>query len=201
VEKRVEKVFKPKPGDVVIDIGAFLGRYTLLASKAVKNSGLVIAVEPNPLALKVLIKNIRVNGLHNIKVIRSACWSQNNILLSFDIISSYLPYGTASLVKVLSRDRINVKTSTLDSLMSHLGLRKVDWIKIDVEGAEYEVLKGAIKTLTLNRDIKVIVEVHEKNLKNPLCSFLRNLGFNIKWLDPYHLIAYRAYVQDSLTSE
>jgi FkbM family methyltransferase len=55
--------------------------------------------------------------------------------------------------------------------MSHLGLRKVDWIKIDVEGAEYEVLKGAIKTLTLNRDIKVIVEVHEKNLKNPLCSF------------------------------
>ena len=68
VEKRVERVFKPKPGDVVIDVGAFLGRYTLLASKAVKDSGLVIAVEPNPLALKVLIKNIRMNRLHkNIK--------------------------------------------------------------------------------------------------------------------------------------
>jgi hypothetical protein len=85
--------------------------------------------------------------------------------------------------------------------VSNLGLKKVDWIKIDVEGAEYEVLKGAIRTLTLNGDIKVIVEVHEENLKNPLCSLLRNLGFNIKWLDPYHLIAYRAYVQGFLTSE
>ena len=89
-------------------------------------------------------------------------------------------------------DSIKVKTETLDRLVDNLKLKKVDWIKIDVEGAEYNVLKGAKQTISLNKErIKLIIELHgEKN--SILVKKMLSEDFQLfyEMLDNNHVFAY-----------
>jgi len=139
-----------KPGMTFVDIGAHLGEYCLLASSLVKNEGKVFAFEPNPEIIPFLSKNIQRNSLKNIIVSEKAVASQEG-QVSFQI------HKEASMSAIINPDEekvtnhkiqttITVSTICLDKFFSR-PTEKIDIIKMDVEGVEVEVLKGAFNLL------------------------------------------------------
>jgi hypothetical protein len=79
---------------------------------------------------------------------------------------------------------VSVSALKLDSIVQHVGIQahEINWIKIDVEGAEYEVLQGAQNILSNSKDISVLIEIHNlqnTNLYNPIIDMLREYRFSI----------------------
>lgn len=149
---------KLKQGDVFIDVGANIGKYTILAAKIVKEKGRVIAIEPEPCNYEVLIKNISINKLRNVTAINCAAWDDD---CKIKLYIGHDSEGHSG--KITGHKWIFVKARKLDSLIDKLRLDKVDMIKIDVEGAEVEVLRGLEQTLNNYRP-KLVIEVFIKNL-------------------------------------
>jgi hypothetical protein len=89
---------------------------------------------------------------------------------------------------------IEVSANTLDYLLNLKGITDVNWVKIDVEGAEFEVLKGANNILSNSKDIALLIEVHGKNTYEPIIDSLRSYNFKIDFEKTYengekHIIA------------
>ena len=160
-----------KNGDIFIDVGANIGYYSILVGKIVGENGQVIAVEPIPSTAKVLNYNIKINKLKNVKVFQKAAWNNNQI------ITMHIPkgfFGMASVHKLpRATDLIVVKGVHLDTILE---VPKVDLLKIDAEGSEYQVLKGARKTLRKTRFL--ILEASFK--KEEIIHFLREEQFKIR---------------------
>jgi len=149
--------FIPEEGDTCLDIGATTGECGL--SWHLKNtSGTIICCEPHPNTFKRLQKNIAFNNCSNIEALPIAISSRNDTIEIF-----YDPYFSMAVAdsKTKKSKRI-VEAQTLDSLMEERQLQMIDICKIDVEGYEVEVLKGATEAL---RKIKrLIIECHSEVL-------------------------------------
>jgi FkbM family methyltransferase len=146
------------PGQVFLDIGANAGYFSLLASHCVGESGMVLAVEPNPAIVKQLRQNTERNGLINIAIAEAAC-SDSTEVRNLYVASAYNT-GLSSL----SRDNlawtksVKVTCTTVDLLAEKYGLHRVDLVKIDVEGAELQVLRGMTTVLKRLRP-RIIIEL------------------------------------------
>jgi FkbM family methyltransferase len=134
-----------KPGMVVVDVGANIGYFSLLASALVGPQGRVHAFEPDPLNCSLLRKSIRLNGVTNIELVQSAL-SDDDTPVSLFIDSQnkgdhriWEPTGEA-------RKRIDVSSTTLDDYLGQTQTRP-SFIKIDVQGAEGKVMGGMKNTL------------------------------------------------------
>ncbi len=177
LEPQTRTWFQVKPGDIVADVGAHIGSYTLMAAKyALK----VIAVEPEPSNFSMLRSNIRLNGFSNVVALRLSL-SRNRGRMRF-YLANEGDTATSSLEQdwktrpgiAKSRKVLEVESETLDGLSDSLDLQLIDWLKIDVEGHEVAVLQGASKTLRRTR--RIIMEVSDGNEK--ICeSLLRDAGF------------------------
>lgn len=173
-EKYVWKYFKPATGDVFIDVGAHVGKYTLQVARIVGNNGLVIALEPHPGNYHALLKGIRLNGFKNIVALNVAAWDRDCKLKLF-IHDAAVHHST----KIdLGLGYVEVKARAIDQVIEELGVKQVDWIKIDVEDAEMEVLKGLKKTLVKYAP-RLIIEVQWKNLKEVL-KLMENYHYVVK---------------------
>ena len=141
-------------GMTVIDIGAHQGRYAIRFSQKVGATGLVVAVEPNERNQAVLAQNLELNGIRNVKSVQAACWSRREAL-------EFLPGITLDLSRVgESRGRKHDTVGLpLDELAESLSLQRVDVLKIDVEGAELEVLEGGKPILEKFRP-RIFLEFH-----------------------------------------
>jgi FkbM family methyltransferase len=160
--------FLPKDGDTVVDIGAHIGLYTIISSKRVGFNGKVIAIEAHPENFEILNRNIQLNQLTNVIALNYAAYSEEERL------KLYLPSGESGFTKYntimpkfAKRDEkfVEVTANTLDKLLQSNGIKTngisaVSWIKIDVEGAEFEVLKGAHNVLSDSKDIAILIELH-----------------------------------------
>jgi FkbM family methyltransferase len=145
-------------GNVFIDVGAHIGKYTVKAARDVGTRGKVISVEPFPSNFAVLKENISLNNLKNVELVNAAGWNCSKQLRFFIGASSahgglYFDYDLNS---------IWVKAEKIDRIIADAKLSRVDWIKIDVEGAEYEVLQGLEETLDRFKP-RLLVEVWQKN--------------------------------------
>ena len=179
-EEQILKYFTPTEGDVVIDVGPAFGLYTILASKKVGPLGKVIAIEPQPEILKLLKSNINVNKLDNVTTLNYAAYSKETKL---KLYSNYTIISERA--KKVKGDYIEVNCNTLDNLIFQLEkIKQVNWIKIDVEGAELEVLKGAHIILSNNKDIALLIEIHKnsegKNLYKEIIELLHSYNFKIE---------------------
>ena len=189
-EDEIIEHFTPKQGDIVVDIGAHIGRYTIIASKRVATNGKVVAIEASPSNFKILNRNIRLNQLTNIISLNHVVYSKETK------IKLYLPgeesgntiYNTVISDRARNEDKfVEVNANTLDYLLQSKGIKQeqINWIKIDVEGAEFEVLKGAANILSNSKDIALLIEIHNlrdsTNLYRPIVEFLNLYNFKIEF--------------------
>ena len=155
-------------GATFVDIGAHIGYYTLKAAVVVGPQGRIIAVEPNPDTLPKLRDNIRASRATMVTVAPVACSDAEATLEFFSAPRSNT--GESSLSRTNASQEGTVKASyhvrarPLDDIIAESGVSRVDAIKIDVEGAEFLVLKGAQKTLDRYHPM-VLVEVIEPQLQ------------------------------------
>jgi FkbM family methyltransferase len=164
--------FLPQAGQIVLDIGANIGKYTLRAAKAVGHTGRVIAVEPNPDTYQTLLRNIRVNTLDNVVALNVAAWNKECRLKLYRAEQA----GLYSVKRNSHQGFDTVRARRMTDVLQTLGFDHADWVKIDVEGAEREVLEGMKEILPLCSNI--IVEVNSVNiewLKNVMRKFQRDL--------------------------
>lgn len=162
-EKNVWQLFinECKKGRTILDVGAHIGRYTLLASSRVGISGKVIACEPYPENFFILLKNLQLNKCKNVTAIEVALSLEDG----FVRISAGTDSGLHSTVvhkNFGDAHDLNVRSRTMDSLLKELSVEKVDLCKIDVEGAELLVLKGAESSLKDKKILRFICEIHER---------------------------------------
>lgn len=180
-EQEMREYLKPKRGEVFIDVGAHIGKYALQVARIVGHEGLVVAVEPNSENYQALTKAVQLNSFKNVVLLNMAAWSQNCKLKVF--------FGDSSGHHTANKDtgfgHFEVEAKTLDSMIHHLKIKHVDWIKIDVESAEFEVLKGLTRTLAEMRP-KIIVETFLKNLKD-VENLLKKYNYKITRLQGLNL--------------
>jgi FkbM family methyltransferase len=136
------------PDGVFVDVGANLGYFTVLASRRL-TAGRVIAVEPSPTNLACLDQNLRVNGATNVTVVAQPLWSVAGKRLELRVVDRF-NLGANSVVGLGPVDAI-VESTTLDRVICANELDRIDVLKVDVEGAELEVLRGAERCL---RDVR-----------------------------------------------
>lgn len=145
-----------KPGDIIFDIGANVGSHTLPIAKSVGSSGKVYAFEPVPWALNKLHKNISLNAFNNIIVEPIALSDTPNDNAEFSLRASF---KTTSQIPVNADGNLNenwwnacekvkVRVETIDNFVKENNIKKINLIKLDVDGFEAKVIKGATIVLT-----------------------------------------------------
>jgi|694.fasta_scaffold22230_9 FkbM family methyltransferase len=156
-----------KPGDIFFDVGANGGLYTIIAAKLVGENGHVYSFEPGERELKLLHHNIAINNLTNVTVIESAVSNikgKTNFAISVDGAMNSLLKTNHPLQKIQEWQKIEV--TTLDDVVDELSVKKVNFLKIDVEGAEKQVLDGAKILLESQKEIVILFEASDSTALN-----------------------------------
>jgi FkbM family methyltransferase len=183
-EEDIIEHFTPKEGDIVVDIGAHMGRYTIISSKRVGANGKVVAIEAHPGNFEMLKSNIKLNQLTNVIPLNYAAYSKEtkiNLYLP-EVESGYTIYNTIMSNRARTEDKfVEVSANTLDYLLQLNEITDVNWVKIDVEGAEFEVLKGASNVLSKSKDIALLIEVHGLDNHRPILEFVSSYNFKIEF--------------------
>ena len=167
-------IFAPQKDDVVIDVGAHLGGYAVRASKIVGLNGKVIAIEANPARCKLLSNTVQLNSLTNIDVFNLAASSNEGMLTLYDSGLTGSPLKKAAESFFVNFDTYDIPSTSIDSIVADSELSKIDWIKIDVDGGEKEVIMGMTKTLSISKNL--VIEVIGVNLDFVLNTLSSN-GF------------------------
>jgi len=169
-----------KLGDIFVDVGANVGYYSILAPKLVGTNGKVFAIEPIPQTSQVLKFNIKLNKLENVIVIDEAGWH------TYAKLKLKIPMGEFGLASSFRNGELEVDVDAipLNEVLAHTGLSQIKLIKIDVEGAEYEVLRGLTETLKHTKF--VVLELSRK--ADACLKMLQAYGFEcrkMKFTDYY----------------
>lgn len=168
---------KPKKGDVFIDIGAGIGGTTIPPAGQVGKEGLVIAIEPNPQPLTWLRGNVAINKLENVKIVQKAVWNRKTVL-KMDVAYPSIPMIPREKNRKEGK-KAEVQADTLDNILSNFDVDRIDFLKMDIEGAEIEALAGAEKTLQITEKAAIAAyHIRDGNRTAPsVANFLRNHGF------------------------
>ena len=151
-----------KKGMTVLDIGAHHGFYTVLASKKIGNSGIVIAFEPSPREQQRLQLHLKINHCTNVKVEPLALSSQNGKASLFLVEGRGTAFNSLRPPAISTpTQRISVSTMPLDNYIEKEGIRRVDFIKMDTEGAELEILRGAAGLFNRNSRPIIMIEISD----------------------------------------
>jgi FkbM family methyltransferase len=179
-----------KPGDVVVDIGANIGYYTLIAAKLTGKDGKVYSFEPEPNNYELLVRNIKVNRYNNVTPVQKALSDKKGELkLHLDKLN----LGSHSFIEIDDPKRkggeVTVDTITLDEFFKEEGKdRGIDFIKMDAEGAEGLVVEGA-KYILQKYAPKIIMEFWTAALRKigtepiKLLEDFQGYGYGIKLIE------------------
>ncbi len=168
-----------KNGHVFIDVGANIGLVSLLAGKLVGENGKVFSFEPQPEVYNDLQENIKINSLNNILPFNIGLGNENKQMTLFSNLS--VNRGASSLIQPSDPSgEFKVVINRLDDFLEKHQIKRVDFVKIDVEGFELEVLKGMNRLLNTENPPVLIVEFSlERNVaKNDLDLIHFVLSFN-----------------------
>ena len=178
--------------DIVIDIGANIGYFTLIMAKCIRENGKVFSFEPEPKNFELLKKNVEINNYSNVILEKKAIGDKTGMakLYLADRKSNLFASGMhrifqSDLVSQIP-DPISINIIKLDDYLQDLKfIKKIRLIKIDVEGAEFDVLKGMNKILDENKEIEIVMEFSSENLEDygsntpDVVDFLMNKGFKL----------------------
>ena len=170
-----DRYFTPEKGSIVIDVGAHVGTYTLKAASRVGNTGHVYAIEPSPTSYALLKHNIKINSFKNITPLNIALSNQNGKQKLY--LANKPSHAT---VVNPSNKYVKVDSRKLDDIIQQHTSKRIDIIKIDAEGAEKEILLGALNTLTHSTSKIVVAAYHYPEELDELSLILRKCGFSTK---------------------
>jgi FkbM family methyltransferase len=196
-------LYKPQPGDTIVDIGAGRGEDAFAFSRAVGPGGRVWALEPHPVSFEVLRRFCRLNRLDNVTPLPYACLDQPS-----DLEIESLPVWESNYVRA-NRSTATahmVKTVRFDDLAAERGIGRIDFLKMNIEGAERLALQGCRETLGRTRYVCVAAhdfraargEGEQFRTLEFVREFLANAGFTIlqredpRYYVPYHVHGFRA---------
>jgi FkbM family methyltransferase len=181
-----EKYWSIQQGDVVIDVGAAYGSYTLPALVA---GATVVAMEPDKFVFYDLCTNVNLNRLFTQSILLNYGASDNPEVMPL----TYFPGSNSTTDYNHTRQSSNILAVAIDTLVERFPLPKVDWLKIDVEGHELHVLNGAKKTLEKFHP-RILIEYHNgiiPNIDARCREYLKARGYFseevVKDPDPKHV--------------
>jgi len=160
---------------VVYDIGAHVGYYSVLASRVLGCAGQVVAFEPDPQNVAFLRQHLKMNGIDNVQVAEAAVSDRCGTAMFQQDASRYM--GALN-----QGGSLPVRTLSVDALLSSAEFPAPDVIKIDVEGAEQQVLSGAERTLRSKHPL-LFVATHSNALHSGCCQFLKSLDYKLEAID------------------
>ena len=175
------------PGDQILDVGGNMGLTALRLAQECGPTGHVYAFEPHPLNIGRFKENHKLNpGIKNLTLIESGVGAAaGNATLS---VIDYANLGKTRILKDASNKKslesVEIGITTIDSFVEKQKIKNVHFIKMDIEGFEYEALKGAVETLKRWKP-KLLIEVNDDFLKqngssaSMLLSMLRELGYEL----------------------
>ena len=174
--------FEISPTDVVVDIGAHIGVFSVFASRLASN-GRVYSVEPVPENFEMLKRNLAANGMKHAVPLNLAVSDKRGVM---DLFLSGGNTGGHSLLSTFGGDavtsRISVKTASLADLMSENAISRIDFLKMDCEGAEYAILYSCPDKV-LNSIRKISMEYHDIDVGTrngkAMKAFLESKGFRV----------------------
>ncbi len=181
-ERKVVQLLQSLRGTVFVDIGAHVGYYPLLLRH---NFIRILAVEPHPQTYQQLQQNITKEGAENIQVIQVAISDREQtgvplFLGKYSWLHSFKEHQSGG-------KSVLVNTTTLTKLISKFPL--VDLVKVDVEGAEWEVLEGADQAVPKIK--RWLVELHDIQRRGELEQWFRKHDYTIRWIDDLHIFAWK----------
>ena len=184
-----------KAGDVVVDVGANIGYYTILLADKVEKSGKVYAFEPDITSFEILKKNIKENNLKNVVAVNAAVGSKVGKLKlhkSKDNLGDHKLYGDGKNIE-------EIKIIKLDDYLADI---KIDLIKVDTQGWDPEVIKGSEKLIKKNKPV-IFMEYSPASYKvaklneKEMMKFLRKIYPKIWWINEW-LYIYKNLSQEKI---
>lgn len=172
-----------KPGDIVFDAGANIGLTSIYASTLTGEKGIVFGFEPSKSTYEILKRNIKLNRIENVVPVNVALSSFNGNGYLYPNI--HINRGAASLNRATVKQiPFKVEVKTLNSWMTENNILKLDFFKIDVEGSEFELLKGASDIFKSNSKPIICIEYSKEVISN---GDIDNLYYLLKFELGYRL--------------
>lgn len=175
-ENFLKEKYKPENGHIVIDLGAHIGKYAIRSGRIVGSEGKVIAVEAEPESYEIMCKNIELNNLQSIVTPLNSAISNKNGKIPF-----FVSEGRSNVSSMYTKwsKQIEVDAITIDELIKRCKLGKVDWLQMDMEGAEHDAILGATDSIKNGIIENFIIETHSSQNFN-LIPPLLNQQYNIE---------------------
>jgi len=183
--------YTPSKGDVILDCGAHIGNCTILFSRLVGKEGLVIAAEPLERAFHILEERVGRLGLENVIAVNKGVWNQSTqqaLWVSQSTLSNRMLSPNETERNKGAIDMVDCVT--IDGLVDTLKLKRLDLVKMDIEGAEIEALEGARMTMTGLRPCFAIASYHRRNGQQTFLQVEKILsahGYAVRTFYPPHL--------------
>ena len=176
-----------KPGDVFYDLGANIGLFTLIAARSTGLNGKVFSFEPDPANATRLRRNVAKNGFDKVSIQEVGIWSSTTELTFAVSPLSSPDRGVGTFMNVApAEQQLAVHCVSLDDFAAHMP--PPTGVKCDVEGAEFEVVKGARTTLSRHRPW-LLFEMHSPENNRDVLAFLAEFGYSFKQIDETHVFA------------
>jgi FkbM family methyltransferase len=169
-----------QPGNVVVEVGANFGAHTVFLAQQVGTVGLVLALEPQRIVYQTLCANLALNNIANVYAMNQAAGAESGTIkvptLDYRRENNFggLALGSFDIGE-------DVPVVTIDSF----NLQRCNFIKVDVEGMEADVLRGAASTIERFKPV-LYVENDKRDKADELVRYIDSLGYNMYWHLPYY---------------
>ena len=181
-------------GDVMVDVGANIGYFTVLAAQLVGPGGKVVAVEASPSLADKIRRNVAMNGHRGtVTVWHRAAWSGSERLklherVHYGANSSLASTGAANLEELADTEvTVEVEAVALDDLLGDL--ERIDLLKLDVEGAEVHAMEGLARTVAAHPEMTMMVEWAPEQIRlmgddpGELVALLTGAGYGLRLME------------------
>lgn len=171
-----------RPGKVVVEVGANIGGHTVTIARSVGATGRVVAIEPQPIVFQCLCANLALNCVLNVDALNCGCAESGRALVLPAVdYAKEGNFGGIALQSQSTGPSISVRCESLDNLLHDF--RQVDFIKIDVEGMEQEVLAGSTQVIECFKPV-LYVENDRPQKSKSLVEMVHALGYRAWWHTP-----------------